>query len=340
MKKTRYLKGKNHFEKMYSAYVLPGCSKGFLPGSCPSGHQFVKNVLCCKEYCPDCGKDGSPIHRTRIDRWMPYIRALKNVGYLVVTVPQEIRYELLDKAKLMKFRTDLKAKLKKMGYDRGLMRFHLFGDCKQCQGHGCEDCKQTGAGSNYNPHLNIIIDQGYIPDIQNSKFRIELDNFLKRYWKKHFNKIVPVINLKFTYTTDAQKIGHIVKYICRSTFKIYNEEVAESLHNSRLTSTWGKWPDKFIKKEEKLSNNLCVKCENKHSLIKWESLKKTEHVERKGMEYLKNGFYYIAPDLLFGNGGRAAKIKNANRRNIESKLRTTYNNPLKHIKRNQAVNVG
>jgi hypothetical protein len=271
---------------------------------------------------------------------MPKIRALENVGYLVVTVPKEIRYELLDKPKLMKFRTDLKAKLKKMGYDRGLMRFHLFGDCKQCQGHGCETCKQTGAGSNYNPHLNIIIDQGYIPDIRNSKFAIELNSFLKRYWKKHFNKIVPVAVWNFSYKNTDEKIAHVVKYICRSTFKIYNQEVAESLFNSRLTTTWGKWSDQVINEDEKLSNNLCVKCENKQLQIKWESLKKTEHVEQKAMQYLKNGFYYIAPDVLLTNARRTSKIKNANRRNIESKLRTTHNNAAKYSKRNKAVNVG
>jgi hypothetical protein len=338
MEKTRYLEGKKHFENMYNAYILPGCSNGFLPGECGKGHAFVKNVLCCKEYCTDCGRDGSPIHQTRIDRWAPKVRALKNVGYLVITVPEEIRYELLDKSRLMKFRTDLKEKLKEMGYDRGLMRYHLFGDCKNCHGHGCQVCKETGAGTNYNPHLNILIDQGFIPKIRKSKFGLDLSNYLKRYWKTHFNKIYEEVNWKFSYKNTEKKIWHAVKYITRSTFRIYDEEVAESLFNSRLTTTWGKWKDQVINHEEKLANNLCTKCENEHNPIKWQSLKETKHYERKPMQYLKNGFYYIAPDLLHSNDKPGAKIKNANRRTIESKFREAHNNPANYQKRRSAVN--
>jgi len=326
---TSYTQGKQHFEECYKNGILPGCSKGFLYGYCSSSHEFLKNILCSKEYCADCGKDGSPIHATRINRWNPKVRALneKAVGVIVVTIPEELRQEFTYPGYLSNFRTALKNKLKALGHDRGLMRWHLFGDCKECKGRGCLTCFNTGAGTTYKPHLNIIIRGGFIKDIYNSQFYSELQQFLKIYFKRrHGFSSDKKLNLHYSYKNTPEKISHIVKYITRSTHRIFNAEIAEQLHNYRLTTTWGTWKDTKPETDgEKLAANICICChkENKETTnkIKWLKLDNNSKAHGKKLLYLENGFFNIRPKELHGNDSAYTRVQNANRRAIEGNIR-------------------
>ncbi|AXH73879.1 MAG: hypothetical protein [Bacteriophage sp.] len=326
---TSYAIGKQHFETMYKSGILPGCSKGFLYGACGNGHEFLKNVVCSKEFCADCGKDGSPIHSTRIDRWNPKVRALneKAIGVLVVTIPEELRNEFTYPGYLSNFRTALKNKLKKLGYDRGLMRWHLFGDCKECKGKGCAECFNTGAGKVYKPHLNIIINGAYIPNIYTSEMFTEIQTFLKTYFKqRHGYSTDKALNIHYSYKNTPEKIAHIVKYITRSTHRIYNAEIAEHLHNYRLTTVWGTWKDaKAITEGEKLVDNICVCCDREkketNNKIHWLTLNNNNKAHGRKLSYLENGFFHLQAANVHGNDSTHTRIQNANRRAIERNIR-------------------
>lgn len=289
--KSRYIAGKEYFENLYKSGQLPDCNRGFVSGNC-NCKSYAKNILCGKEYCKDCGREGSPQHQKRFNRWLPKAKALNKFGVLVVTIPEQLRHKYHNKTKLSDFRTALKNKLKALGFDRGLMRWHLFGDCVYCNGKQCYKCNHTGAGNIYKPHLNVVIDSGFIKDIHNSKILTELKKFITNYWKRIFNqKFENVIN--YHYSKRLSDRLHQIKYITRSTFRIYDQETDETLHKYRLTTVWGTWKDKVITEEEAIDNNCCTDC---NKSIRWIGYTKLNGINK--IKYLTNGkFKIIASDF-------------------------------------------
>lgn len=106
---------------------VPRCSGIFIPGDCGT-HGHIKAAVCGKEYCEQCGKNDSIAHRRRISRWWPRLHSFTSVGYMVVTIPIELRKFFLDseqitddgeivkysgKKTLQKFRRYLLRKLKR-----------------------------------------------------------------------------------------------------------------------------------------------------------------------------------------------------------------------------------
>jgi len=294
---TRYNKGKKYFDELYKAGKLPTCSAGFLVGKCAKGgaaaHVYNKPILCNKEYCNDCGRDGSPAHQRRFNRLMPKIRPLKSVGYLVVPLPAELRTYFLEKSVLSDFRTALKNKLKRMNFSKGIMRWHYFGDCYFCNGNGCNECKGTGSGTIWKPHLNIILEGGYINNLGESDFKIQIVNFLRYYYKQHFNfsSKEPVIN--YSYTKAKNNKVHIVKYVTRATFRLFNKNIAEALFNYRTGTIWGKWKEQ-IRTDEALDNNKCLCCimEGVNNIgIHWEKFERGKIKNIDNLKHIKNGYY-------------------------------------------------
>jgi hypothetical protein len=294
---TRYNKGKKYFDDLYKSGKLPTCSAGFLVGKCAKGgaaaHVYNKPILCNKEYCNDCGRDGSPAHQRRFNRLMPKIRPLKSIGYLVVPLPAELRTYFLEKSVLSDFRTALKNKLKRMNFSKGIMRWHYFGDCYFCTGNGCNECKGTGSGTIWKPHLNIILEGGYIDKLSASDFKIQILNFLRYYYKQHFNFISkePVIN--YSYTKAKNNKIHIVKYVTRATFRLFNKDIATALFNYRTGTIWGKWKAK-IQTDEALDNNKCLCCimEGVNNVgINWQKFERGKIKNIDNLKHIKNGYY-------------------------------------------------
>lgn len=261
---SKYIQGKKYFEDLYKSATLPDCSRGFVKGNCGCS-SYAKNILCGKEYCKDCGREGSPQHQKRFNRWLPKARTLNKFGVLVVTIPEELRYKYQNKIRLSAFRTALKNKLKRLGFEKGLMRWHLFGDCEYCKSKGCYKCKHTGAGSDFKPHLNIIIESGFIKNINTSEILTQLKNFVQDFWKAKFKKEY-TININYHYSKQITDRVHQIKYITRSTFRIYDQQTDELLKNYRLTTVWGVWKKVKLEAEEALDNNNCPECK---TFIRW-----------------------------------------------------------------------
>jgi ribosomal protein S8 len=324
---TKFAKGQAYFKALYDKGELIPCSPGLLPGACGDGHKYLKSVHCGREYCPDCGRDGSPTHGRRFNRWMPKVRDMRYLGYLVITVPEELKQDFHSKQVLSSFRMLLRRKLVKMGYKRGLMRWHYFGDCQSCKGEGCRLCHQTGAGKKWNPHLNVLLDQGFIENFKDSEFRTDLNRWLNLFFKRMNGGKSCKVNFHFSYQEDDLQKINVVKYVTRSTFRHYNRATAFMLYRFTSTSSWGKF-DTEITTEEALDNGCCPHCKSKgkHSSVHWMKLNCQDNYANTKIIHLKNGNYHVIESKK--NNGRnlafdsiGARIKRRARPKIERAYR-------------------
>lgn len=217
----RYLKKRQPLEPGDKKYR---CSAGFITGS-TSTKYFFKMVTCGRDWCPDCGKFGSITHCRRIVKnkmRAEQILESNKLQYLVITIPAQIRYIFNSKNSLNDFRTYWRRKLKREGYNKGIMRFHWAG----------ED------GYIYAPHLNILVPGGFIQKKILAKWRAELAVWFRTYCK---TANLPKANIYSAYTINPDKAKHWVNYIFRATQTTYNKWSAETIKGYRNTSIFGKW---------------------------------------------------------------------------------------------------
>jgi hypothetical protein len=302
---SSYILGKNYFLEKIKSGKMPVCSVGYVSGSCKSGHRYAAVQFCGKEYCSDCGRDGSPIHQRRVNKWFTTVKSWDTVGYLVVTIPEDYRHYFYSKLILKDFRGKLLRLLKeKYKISKGLARYHFFGDCKPCQGRGCFYCKSTGTGTDFYPHLNILIQSGYIENL--TEYLKPLQSWVKLYFKKlikqdldtkyrhlkrgddqvqkDIDSLLDCLNqlkssdyslvINYSYVKGQAKMMNTVKYITRSTFRQYHKKTVKTLYNFRNSVKWGWKKTDQVDIEE--NTDLCPICslEGKKQQVHWHRLKK------------------------------------------------------------------
>ena len=251
----------HHFE------VEPACCTGYIMGQCFTGHHFAKAILCGKEFCVDCGKNWSWLHQRKHYRWLPYVKAMKTVGYLVVTVPPKARHFMLDKDHLNQFQKYCMQLLDREGLERGLCRWHWCG----------ED------GYNWHPHLNFLFPGAWFSKEKLAGIQEKIRARLSSMVKIRLNTIV----INYRYTDQVNKKAFWCKYVTRSTWRKFSEPLAHVVKGYRNNRTWGKW--KGIKKDNsvaKLERNCCPIC---NEPIRW-----TCHVgeiTKEDYTLLKGGYY-------------------------------------------------
>ena len=202
------------------------CPGYFNVGSCDNGHHFAKELLCGKEWCPTCGKDDSSIHLRRFARWLPKLSQCRSIGYLVLTIPEQLRerYRTKKSLSLLAKRATsgdksrkIEGLLKSLGFTQGLARWHFFGE-------------QPGK---YNPHLNIILKAGRISPEKLAAIKLG--------WAAILGVDKAVAD--YSFTRKQGKMVHILKYVTRSTFheEAWDESLASELWNFRNMRSWGDW---------------------------------------------------------------------------------------------------
>jgi hypothetical protein len=148
-----------------------------------------------------------------------------SLGYLVLTIPPEVRANYRTKKALGQVGTAVKRLLKRGGFSRGLRRWHFFGD-------------QVGQEPpQYHPHLNCLVEGGHV-----SKSKLEA---LKRGCAAILGVPVERVNLRYRYATTVPAKLHRIKYVLRSTFKNWRWDpgLAHELVGFRNSSWWGRWED-------------------------------------------------------------------------------------------------
>lgn len=236
------------------------CPGYFMVGRCENGHRFAKELHCGREWCPVCGEDESPSHMRRFARWVGKAQQLRSMGYLVFTLPEEVRSRYRSKARLNELTKRvtggdksrrIEGMLKGMGFDRGLARWHFFGETP----------------GKWHPHLNVIVESGHLTHGQLRS--------IKRAYAGILGVDVAVVN--YSYTPLIPKMVHVLKYVTRATFRDYtwDERMAAELYNFRNMRSWGSWSGPALWELEgkaelepiaKLESGLCPVC---GELVSW-----------------------------------------------------------------------
>jgi len=278
---------------------IPPCATGILRGKCENGHLWGRVNLCNKEFCPDCGAKNSYVHRQRVARWMDKVLQMSSVGYMVITIPEDLRETFKDKKILSEFRTYFKRKLQREGFKRGMSRYHWAGECESCNGKpdkGCPDCNFTGMSNVWKPHLNFILEGKYISPDNLERWREDLANYFNTRFALSLSKKAEG-NIYYNYGRNNGYKIHKLKYVTRATWR-YNDtyeygDILNVIKGFRCGSTWGKFE---ISKRKRVSplihfvNNCCPICK---TTIKWKGFSSIENyfMGRYNLFHVEGGYY-------------------------------------------------
>lgn len=203
----------------HDAYMRSTCGGLAIVGRCENGHVFAKQLLCGREWCATCGQDWSSTHQRRFSRMLPKAQQIESMGYFVIEWPIASRDRLRSKQALSDVGKRVKGAFQALGYKRGLRRWHYFGD----------------KGRGYNPHLNVLVDGGYLSagDLESVKM------FLRAQLGE------PQLIVNYHYRQTVSEKVHSLKYITRATFldRSWDEELAAGLYNFQNGNYWGRWQD-------------------------------------------------------------------------------------------------
>jgi hypothetical protein len=180
------------------------------------GVEYVVRKPCGREWCPECGREYSLYHRQVYLRILAYALEMLYdagaVGYLVITCPEELREEWMDKEVLNEVVRYIRRLLEREGFKYGLYRWHFAGD----------------KGRRWYPHLNILIPGGFIePE--------KLERIKTLIYKRFGIKVV-----YYSYIKNPAKLRHVARYIARPTWLLQDEVKPEEFKNFRKMGIWGK----------------------------------------------------------------------------------------------------
>jgi len=224
------------------------CSRWATVGHCEEGHTYAKELICNREWCSECGGTDGKAHQRRKAKWLPRVRQMSSVGYMVITVPPECRDSFHEKQQLREFGIAIKRLMQREGFNRGLRRYHWFGEDHE------GDHTQGDGMPPFHPHLNLLLEAGWIDELCPDEDKATGDGCrgpgkcLSRI-KRSVGRILKVdlarVNLYYEYATDVPQILHIMNYVLRPTFSNWrwDEPLAYEIHGFRHSLTWGNWED-------------------------------------------------------------------------------------------------
>lgn len=222
----------------------PACAKWALPGKCEHGHEIAKLLLCGKEWCPVCGEKDSFYHRRRVARLLPRAGQMKSMGYFDIEFPIASRGNYRSRKSWSKFRSTVTRSLKRHGITRGLSRWHWFGSCrhsskkgycacmsKRCDGDDVACSRYQNRG--WNPHLNVLIDGGYLNRAELERVKADLRLSTKE----------PKLIVHYSFAHEVPQMWNSLKYVTRATFRreSWDYAMARELHGFRNQSWFGTW---------------------------------------------------------------------------------------------------
>jgi hypothetical protein len=198
------------------------CPGFFVQAVCPKcGTHYIKRIYCSLEWCPVCGAEWSDVHKRRFGRWWEKVCQMGSVGYFVFTIPERLRARYKSQVALRALRAGIIGILKARGYQRGLSRFHWFGD---------HDPQK------WNPHLNTLVDEGHLANSELEEIKNEYRAVLG------LTRFDP-IDVYYKYVSEIGYVIHVTKYCTRATFHDVSteelEDLAWDLKGFRNTQCWG-----------------------------------------------------------------------------------------------------
>lgn len=219
-----YLNIENLAQKIEEDSYIYSCQKGWIVSTCPHcNRKYVRPLLCGRENCPTCGEYMGWLHRRRIARWWDKVMQMRDIGYIVITFPQEYWDRFLDKKMMNEFASYIRRKLKRMGVKRGLYCWHFSSDKKNF--------------SIFYPHLNILIEFRYLEVWE--KFKKDIAKWLSKKLSKEWK--VVVANYQYYKNCSISKKIHLLKYLTRPTGRNLSDLVLDKFKGMHNYRWWGKW---------------------------------------------------------------------------------------------------
>jgi len=211
-------------------------------------HQVAKSLYCNQEWCDGpCGGNDSPAHNRRKASWLPKAQQISWMGHWVLTIPPEIRDNYRTKKELAALGIAGKRMFQRHGYDRGLRRWHFFGEDhpgRGLQGDGLPP---------YHPHLEVLVEGGFLSQVQIQA--------MKQSWANILGVSVERVNLYYEYVSskDIRRKLHRISYALRPTFLDWrwDLELSKELKEFRNANSWRIW--KYPKGHEKAEKWLPAK---------------------------------------------------------------------------------
>jgi len=121
---------------------------------------------------------------------------MSSMGYFIFTLPLQVRYRYRTQESLASLGRDIDKLLKSFGYLRSLRRWHWFGE----------------TGEEYHPHLNVLVDGGFIPLSKLDEIKAAYAQLLG----------VSVADVNYHYRTSPGRMLHTLSYMTRATFLDYH----------------------------------------------------------------------------------------------------------------------
>jgi len=198
-------------------------------------HHWAKECICNREWCWDiegrCGGNGGAAHQRRKARWLPKAYKIGGMGGFVLSLPPEVRDRYRTQGSLGDLGTAARRMMQRHGYKRGLRRWHFFGEDHR-------DCDHVDSPK-YHPHLEVLVDGGYLQEDQLQA--------IKRSWANILKVPVSRINIHYKYVQphDTRRKLHRISYALRPTFTDWrwDEELAYNLIGFHNAQTWGSTAD-------------------------------------------------------------------------------------------------
>ncbi|GAH94009.1 unnamed protein product [marine sediment metagenome] len=207
------------------------------------------------------------------------------MGYWVITIPRELTPLLRTNKSRGNFARRVRRVFKKLGYQRGLTRWHYFGD----------------KNHDYFPHLNVLVDGQWLEseELERQKDDLRRMLFSKHMRERYNNNLV----VHYEYRDTPAKIMHTLKYVCRATFldKSWDGTLARNMYNFQNCGWWGKWDqapkwdppdsDKHIAALATLAKGICSICSTK---LTWSRRPTTTpHMLTQGAVEIASGYYRL-----------------------------------------------
>jgi len=150
------------------------------------------------------------------------------MGKFVSTLPPEIRHKYRTKKALGKLGSKIKGLMIRHGFDRGLRRWHFFGEDHHNSASG-------GAAPEHHPHLEMIVEGGFLAPAELEAIKKGIARILK--------VNIDRVNLYYQYTRNIGKMSHFISYALRPTFLHWewDEELAHEFIGFKNALPWGKW---------------------------------------------------------------------------------------------------
>ncbi|GAI60211.1 unnamed protein product [marine sediment metagenome] len=270
--------------KSYLPFLPKKCGQWAKIGQCENGHRFAVKINCRKPWCDVCGDIE---HHKKIASLLPEVQQLLPAGYWVIRPPNELQVFEMNRYERRRFIKAVIRALKSLGYRRGIIVIHYFGDDP----------------TKYAFHLNVLVDGGYLEPEQLDELKRKLRRKIYPRWV--IRKWGDKLDIFYEYLPTQGQVYHALEYCTRPTFTQLagNERLADSIRGEHTIRRWGKWDeepkwhlDDTGKKLQSLVSLEKGKCPECGSPITWDKpLVPLALALAQGGTEITAGYYALSP---------------------------------------------